>query len=461
MQRQMPSAALWAPSALSQISPPTDEVTYAEPRVRSSASQDWMLPDAAAKEWSTPSPRSPLLQEITGARTREWISPPPVRRFPVGTLLTILLLLAGVSALGLAGVSALGYYVFGQNVIEWPSPPPHIPVDTTPPIIQSVSVSSITEASAVTTWVTDEPSTSQVMVCHPDGTCTWTQPDETPVTNHSVTLSNLEPDTTYHLTLISKDESGNEATSDRELTTLGQADTTPPLISEVNISNITETSATITWETDEDATSQVEYGITDAYGSSTSWDEELTTGHSITLSELEPDTTYHFRLKSIDASGNEAMSETGQIFETLPPVPVSPEVGSRAPNFTLYNLDGEEITLANLQGKIVMVNFWFASCAPCQQEMPYIQAVSDNWSDEELAILAINRIDSAGTIRSFMDSKGYTFPVLLDSVGAVHAYYDVSKWPTTFFIDAEGIIREVEVGRFHSQEEIGSILESL
>ncbi len=86
-------------------------------------------------------------------------------------------------------------------------------------------------------------------------------------------------------------------------------DITPPVISGVEISGITETSATITWTTDEPATSHVEYGKTTDYGLTTTLDKELATSHSITLTELKPETTYHFRIKSVDEAGNEALSD--------------------------------------------------------------------------------------------------------------------------------------------------------
>lgn len=86
------------------------------------------------------------------------------------------------------------------------------------------------------------------------------------------------------------------------------ADTTPPVISGVDVSHISDTRATIKWETDELATSQVEYGISDAYGSITAFDETLTTSHSVMLTELKPRTTYHFRIKSVDKAGNISVS---------------------------------------------------------------------------------------------------------------------------------------------------------
>lgn len=86
------------------------------------------------------------------------------------------------------------------------------------------------------------------------------------------------------------------------------ADTTPPLINQVVVGDISATAATIAWETDEPATSQVEYGLTDSYGSNSTLDETLVTEHTVTLTSLEPNKTYHYRLKSKDRAGNEAIS---------------------------------------------------------------------------------------------------------------------------------------------------------
>lgn len=407
-------------------------------------------PVAASVTTATARPLSPgraYPYQVVRPAPRGWEIAPPTRR-----------LLLRISLFGLLAVFAgfLGlylYYAFSQPGVSAP--------DSTPPVIQDVRVSSITDTGAVVAWETDEPATSQIMLCDPYDTCSWTAPDEALVTTHSVTLTNRQPNTSYHLTLISIDASGNETTYERDFTTSAQADTTAPVISGVAVPTTTDISATIEWSTDEEATSQVEYGTTADYGSTTTLDEELTTSHSLTLTDLEADTPYHFRVKSKDASGNEATSDTDQTFETLPAILVGHQEGNRAPPFTLQDLDGDEVTLSDLRGKIVMVNFWFVACGPCEDEMPHIQAVFDNRPADELAILGVNRFDNADTIRSFMDSEELTFPALLDSEGAVHANYSVSEWPTTFFIDTEGIIQKVHASTFHSPEEIEDILDSL
>jgi len=102
------------------------------------------------------------------------------------------------------------------------------------------------------------------------------------------------------------------------------ADTTPPLITNVSARDFTETATTITWSTDEPATSQVEYGMTISYGSTTPLDESLVTSHSVSLSGLEPNTTYHFKVRSKDSSGNEAISGnyTSTTITPATPMPV-------------------------------------------------------------------------------------------------------------------------------------------
>src|SRR4030066_473650 len=166
----------------------------------------------------------------------------------------------------------------------------------------------MTEATAVITWQTNEPATSQVEIWDSNVSAV-TELDGAPVVNPSATLTDLKPDTSYRFTIISKDKRGNEARLEIELTTPPQLYVPPLVISEVKISNITDFSATITWQTDRPATSQVEYGETDSYGSIASANKEPATKHSSTLIGLKPKTAYHFIVKSKDTFGEEAASE--------------------------------------------------------------------------------------------------------------------------------------------------------
>lgn len=92
-------------------------------------------------------------------------------------------------------------------------------------------------------------------------------------------------------------------------------DVSPPIISSVVIHPVTDTKATVTWHTDEMATSQIEYGITPSYGSVSALDERYIYSHTLTLTGLMPDTTYHYRLSAVDKAGNVSVSEDS-IFTT-------------------------------------------------------------------------------------------------------------------------------------------------
>ena len=177
--------------------------------------------------------------------------------------------------------------------------------DTTPPVISDESASDVADTSATITWITDEPSTSQVEYWPGS----FSALDRTLVTSHSVTLTDLTPGTTYHYTCRSTDAAGNLAVSEEHIfTTSGVSpDTTPPVISAVSASDVSDDSAIITWTTDEPSTSQVEYWVTTS--SLWSLDTTLVTSHSVTLTDLDSETTYNFSVRSSDAAGNLAISD--------------------------------------------------------------------------------------------------------------------------------------------------------
>ena len=244
-----------------------------------------------------------------------------------------------------------GVFVFGKFSQETPSTTTPTS-DTIAPVITNVSFSP-TETSAVITWVTNEPGSSQIEYGRTTNYGSHSALEQALVLSHSVTLSSLEPNTTYHFRVKSKDSSGNEATSeDKSLTTL--ADTASPVISGVKASDVTGSAATIAWTTDELATSQVEYGKTASYGFSTALNEAMVTNHSVALTGLEAETTYHFRVSSADKTGNKTLSDdhtltTGEAFSTL--LHSSITIGSyvHALQFGLYNGSAETITVTKVE----------------------------------------------------------------------------------------------------------------
>ncbi|MEJ2111657.1 MAG: fibronectin type III domain-containing protein, partial [Acidobacteriota bacterium] len=178
------------------------------------------------------------------------------------------------------------------------------PPDTVPPGISGVTSSNVTESGATISWSTNEAATAQVEYGLTTGYGSTTAIDGTLKTSHTRILVGLTEATTYHYRVISKDEAGNTAESgDYTFTTLEPADTTPPEISAVTSSNVTETGATISWNTDEAATARVEYGTTTGYGSTTAEDSSLKVAHTRVLEGLTEATTYHYRVISTDEAG--------------------------------------------------------------------------------------------------------------------------------------------------------------
>lgn len=121
----------------------------------------------------------------------------------------------------------------------------------------------------------------------------------------------------------------------------------------------------------------------------------------------------------------------------------APEVGAQAPDFSLQALDGEAISLSQFRGRVVLLNFWATWCGPCRLEMPAIQ---DRYNDGGFEVLAINFDEPAAQIVPFVGELGLTFPVLLDPGGNVQELYRVRGYPTSFLVDADGIIRFLHIG---------------
>ena len=132
---------------------------------------------------------------------------------------------------------------------------------------------------------------------------------------------------------------------------------------------------------------------------------------------------------------------------------------TQAPDFTLQSIDGEEVTLSDLRGKPVIVDFWSIYCGSCMLQMPYLQMFYNKLSNAEVVLLTINIGNSAADARSFMTSQGLTFPVLLDTDAQVARAYITPYagnivYPVTFFIDSEGFFQALKLGPFSSCQEI-------
>lgn len=130
---------------------------------------------------------------------------------------------------------------------------------------------------------------------------------------------------------------------------------------------------------------------------------------------------------------------------------------ARAADFTMTDTAGKAHSLSQYKGKWVLVNFWATWCPPCRREMPYLQAMQEQYGDQGLVVLAINLDESPATIRSFLERyKIEKITVLLDPGQKTTERYRILPLPTTFFIGRDGSIRskvegEMDLNRTESE----------
>jgi len=128
----------------------------------------------------------------------------------------------------------------------------------------------------------------------------------------------------------------------------------------------------------------------------------------------------------------------------LKPLPAKP-----APAMALPTLDGGRAELAQLRGKVVLVNFWAAWCPPCRKEMPSMNRLAARLAGRPFAILGVNMGDSPEDIRAFVAQVPVAFPILLDADGTQLQPWQVVAFPTSYVVDRRG---QVRLGLFGSIE---------
>ena len=430
----------------------------------------------APSKASVAPPRSPILSEIAKAERREWKFSPP-KRFIRPVLASLLV------AIVLGGLATGGYYgykfileVLGQSGREQSSTP--------------ISTSTV-EGYTLRAIVSQEGG-GKIGIEKIEPSSTNSEQYQTGV---EITLSSVEPGSQVTLTAIPYDRyifdqwegvTGSSGTiivtmdSNKSVTAYFKLkDTTPPEIFGIEVSNVTELCATITWGTDDLATGQVEYGKRDVHGLITPPDEKLATSHHIRLTGLESNTVYHFRVVSKNASQLQATSAE-RTFKTIYPQPA--KVGNLAPDFALPQMgdnsmvvlgdfrgpdsalpqmgDNSMVILSDFRGKKVLLNLWATACTGCVLELPYIQDVHVKYQD--LAVITVCLDKDVERIYNFIEKHPeLTFPILVNQPSITKGGYNIRLMPTTFFIDSDGIIREIKSGTFGSSEQIEEAIKSI
>lgn len=121
-------------------------------------------------------------------------------------------------------------------------------------------------------------------------------------------------------------------------------------------------------------------------------------------------------------------------------------VGQVAPDFTLKDLDGAEISLASLKGKVVVLDFWATWCPPCVKAMPHLAKIGADYAAKDVVVLAVNQREEAQTVKAFLESNKLALRALLDADGMVGQRFRVSGIPQTVVIGKDGNVRQVLVG---------------
>ena len=136
-----------------------------------------------------------------------------------------------------------------------------------------------------------------------------------------------------------------------------------------------------------------------------------------------------------------------------------PLIGGPAPEVSLKDLQGQDVSLSDFRGKVVLLNFWATWCKPCKEEMPAIQASYDKLGDKGFVVLAINELEDTERVADYIRKYNHTFPVLMDRKNQVANKYGVVGLPASFLIDPQGIVRERIVGSLLTEPRIEDLFQ--
>ena len=134
--------------------------------------------------------------------------------------------------------------------------------------------------------------------------------------------------------------------------------------------------------------------------------------------------------------------------------------GETAPDFTVELTDGSQLSLNELRGKVVLLNFWATWCPPCRQELTRVQKdIIDRFAGKEFVFLPVSRGEKRETVEAFREKTGYTFPMGLDSARTVYDRYASNYIPRNFLIDKEGKVILATVG--YDEEEFDALIRTI
>ncbi|MBF6600028.1 MAG: TlpA family protein disulfide reductase [Dehalococcoidia bacterium] len=122
-----------------------------------------------------------------------------------------------------------------------------------------------------------------------------------------------------------------------------------------------------------------------------------------------------------------------------------PRIGEPAPEFTLQDINGKVVRLSDFRGRPVLINFWATWCPPCRKEFPQLVRSYDQ-GNGSFVVLGVDIRESLNDVRPFVKQYKATYPILMDDTGEVVRAYRLTGVPSSYFIDAQGILRDEYFG---------------
>ena len=130
----------------------------------------------------------------------------------------------------------------------------------------------------------------------------------------------------------------------------------------------------------------------------------------------------------------------------LPPI----EVDQPAPQLTLFDLDGIQVSLSDFKGEVVLLNNWATWCPPCREEMPEFKAYYDKYKDQGFQVIAVEAGQPEEEVRAFVNQQGLEFIILLDPENQSLITFQHSSLPNSFVIDRRGHLRLAWLGAINA-----------
>lgn len=137
-------------------------------------------------------------------------------------------------------------------------------------------------------------------------------------------------------------------------------------------------------------------------------------------------------------------------------------IGSTVPDFALTTFDGAVITLHQLRGKVVVINFWASWCKPCEQEAADLEAAWRHYQPRgDVVFLGVDYVDTEPEARTYLEKFAITYPNGPDLGTRISQLFRITGVPETYFIDQQGRLAAVKISPFQSLEEITSTVDAL